>query len=643
MTEIEQLTNLNPAQKEAVESTLGPLLIIAGAGTGKTKTLTARIAHLIQTGVPPEKILAITFTNKAAGEMKDRVEKLLTSRPESSFPVIDSESTPFIGTFHVLGLQIIREHHHLFNRSRRFSILDRQDSKKILKEALLRIGQEPKSWDINKLLSLISRQKGEGMTVEKLPRDSGRDPNSALLPTLWRQYEELLDEEKAFDFDDLLLKPLLFLENNPDLLDRYQDRWPWVHIDEYQDTNHIQYRLTALIAAKHRHLCAVGDPDQTIYTWRGARIANILRFEQDYPEAKTVILDQNYRSTASILQAANSVIQKNLERKDKKLFTGNPAGDKLRVRAFTNEEEEAEAITRAVEECLAREVPAREIAILYRANFQSRILEESFLARNIPYLIAGTRFFERREVKDVLAYLKLALDRSSLGELKRIINTPPRGLGKVSVLKVLADRSDELNGKARTGYESLLNLLTRVEKTLEQQGLKEALTLIIKDSGMEDYYLKQKEEEKVENMYELVNLSEHYQKGVEGLEAFLDHVSLFSDQDDLSDSQNGVRLLTVHSAKGLEFDQVFITGLEEGLFPHSDLTTGRSKQEEERRLFYVALTRARKNLHLSYARSRTVFGNRRYNQPSEFLNDIDSELIEDPILEPEPLYRVELL
>ncbi len=643
MTNQDLFAGLNRSQLEAVQSKEGPLLVLAGAGTGKTKTLTARIAHLVHSGAPPQQILAITFTNKAAQEMKQRVKQLLDQEPASRFPVTDPENSPFVGTFHILGLQVIRENHSAFQRPRRFSIMDRQDSQKAVKQALQRAGQDPKSWDPGKLQNLISRQKGDGITPEQIPPGSSGDPFQSILPTVWSEYEKILEEERAFDFDDLLLKPLLFLESNPEILAQYQNRWKWVHIDEYQDTNNVQYRLAGLISAAHHNLCAVGDPDQTIYTWRGAQIGNILRFETDYPNARVVFLEENYRSTGAILQAANSLIRKNTQRMEKELFTRNSSGRKPHLISCMDEQEEAEYLAEQVQQLINRGVPVTEIAILYRTNFQSRILEEVFLGRQIPYLVTGTKFFERKEVKEVLAYLQLSEGSGGSAELKRVINQPPRGLGKTSVLRILEDQSEKLTAPAQRGYSEFLRVLDKIKQAAADHPPSEVISTIIKESGLEDHYRKNKEEERIENIHELVTLAGRYDEQDNGLEAFLDHVALFSQQDELDNKQPGVRLLTVHAAKGLEFDHVFVSGLEEGLFPHTDPLSDLNKQEEERRLFYVAMTRAKKELTLSYAQCRTIFGNREYKRASKFLQEMDPETVEGDTGNPEPLYRVELL
>ncbi len=622
---------LNSAQNAAASSLEGPLLILAGAGAGKTKTIVERIARIVGSGVEPEKILAITFTNKAAREMRERVLKRLEEDPSL---IRSGPRTPFVSTFHALGVRIIKEQSHRLGLPKHFAILDRAESKKIVREAIRDLGLDPKQYDPGKLLSLISKEKGNGEDIESFAVEAEGDFARSLTLSVWRKYEATLRKEKALDFDDLLLKTSQLLRI-PEVQDYYQKKWLYIHIDEYQDTNKVQYDIAKQLAGPHHNICVVGDIDQNIYSWRGARLRNILDFEKEYPEAKSIVLEENYRSTKRILDVANTIIKKNTFRKDKNLFTNNPEGDPLGLFAALDEADEAQFVVSKCKSLLEDGADPQEIAVLYRANFQSRVLEEAFLGGKIPYQVLGTRFFERKEVRDVLAYVGAALDPENLSFIKRIINIPARGIGKVGFLKIAEGRGEELPPKPRAQYQNFLTLLRKIRRHIETEKPSEVMRFVIEATGLEEFHKKDEDGvERVENMQELVTLAKRYDDmpGTEGVEQCLTDASLGSDQDELDrSSQSGVRLMTVHAAKGLEFSYVFITGLEEGLFPHSrddDRYTG-EEQEEERRLFYVALTRARKKLFLSYAQARTLFGSRTVNIPSEFIVDIPEEHIED--------------
>ncbi len=628
------LEGLNDPQKEAVLTTEGPLLIIAGAGAGKTRVLTHRILHLIKQGVAPEAILAITFTNKAAKEMRERVRALLSRDPLAR----RAERLPFISTFHSLGVEILRAQYAQFGLPRHFTIFDKNDSLRAIKEALARASYDPKSFEPGKMLGIISREKGKMTTLGEFREKSMGEYLLGVAAEVWEHYEHILKEERALDFDDLLLKPVLLLQKNAEVRAHYQGLWRYVHIDEYQDTNRVQYELARILSERERNLAVVGDIDQNIYSWRGATIKNILDFEKDYPNAKVVLLEENYRSTQTILTVANRIIEKNKERREKTLFTKNQEGEKVGLFAAYDEGDEARFVALKSKELIAEGVPPREIAVLFRANFQSRALEEAFLNAEIPYQVLGVRFFERKEVKDVIAYLRAALDPDNLADQKRIMNVPPRGIGKVTLLKVLAGRSEELPPAMRERVAAFKKLLASIKKETEAKPLSEALRFIIKASGLEAELKKGDAEdaERLENIKELVSFAVRYDSPVaeeraEAILKFLGDAALQSDQDEIKEEQNKVRLMTVHASKGLEFEFVFITGLETGLFPHERLDPherNRGAEEEERRLFYVALTRAKKKVYLSYAGVRTVFGSRNVTVPSEFIFDIDEELLE---------------
>jgi DNA helicase-2/ATP-dependent DNA helicase PcrA len=619
------MDSLNEKQKEAVLRTEGPVLILAGAGAGKTKTLTHRILHLIEKGNAPQSILAITFTNKAGKEMRERVAQLLNGAHLRGFP--------FISTFHSLGVHIIKENAELLDLPRHFCIFDRGDSKRAVKDALVQAGFDPKQFDPALILSAISREKGEAVSLADFERSVGNDYLKKVSLAVWKGYEAVLKKEKALDFDDLLLKSLLLLKQHPEVKEKYQSIWKYIHIDEYQDTNKVQYQMAKLLGEKHRNICVVGDIDQNIYSWRGADIKNILNFEKDYPEGGVILLEENYRSTNIILKAANEIIKKNLNRREKNLFTRKEGGEQIAIYHAYDEVDEADFISRTSMELIASGVPADEIAVLYRANYQSRVIEESFLSRNVAHQVLGVRFYERKEIKDALSYLRLALNPSSESDFKRVINVPARGIGKVTLEKLL--RGDEkVPAAAAKTHQAFLDMLLEIRQVALNKKVSETLAFILEATGLRQMYKEGKfeDEDKVENLEELVTLGKKYDHmpATEGLETFLEDVALQSDQDEMDKNKKGVKLLTVHASKGLEFDYVFIAGLEEELFPHKRMNESKisaEQAEEERRLFYVALTRARKKLYLSYVLVRTIFGMKKYNLESEFIGDIPEELV----------------
>lgn len=621
---------LNPKQKEAVETIDGPVLIVAGAGAGKTKTLTWRILHLIKSGVDPEKILAITFTNKAAREMRDRVFELL----KQGGVEIHNGKGPFLGTFHALGVKIIKENSKIFGLNRYFKIFDREDSKKAIKESLKNLGKKS-DLSPGAILSLISKQKGELKTPEDFEEFSFEDSGFSYLPKevvhVWREYEKILKRERALDFDDLLLK-CEFLLRKDEILKKYHDLWHYIHIDEYQDTNKAQYEIAKRLAKDKRNICVVGDHDQCVYSFRGARFKNLIDFEKDYPEAKMIFLEENYRSSQNILNAANEVIKKNTLRPEKNLFTRNEIGDKLSLIEAENEIDEATKIAMLVKDLIQGGVSAKEIAVLYRANFQSRALEEVFMGEGLPYQVIGIKFFERKEIKDIVSYLRAALDWESFSDIKRIINVPPRGLGKTSLLKIFAGKESELNIGIKIKIKKFRDFLLEIKKESETKYPSELIRFVLEKSGLKNHLEKGGVEdiERLENILELVNFAGRYSYGnpSESLSKFLDDVSLATDEDSPEKPQENLKLMTAHAAKGLEFDYVFISGLEENLFPYERPNMRAEEKEEERRLFYVALTRARKKVFLSYAGRRGIFGNNVYNLPSSFIADIPGELIE---------------
>lgn len=629
---MDHLSNLNKEQRAAVVHTNGPLLILAGAGAGKTKTLTHRMLHLIKTGVAPERILAITFTNKAAKEMRERVVSLIENDPELNRPINDS-GKPFVSTFHALGVKILRDNATKIGVPRHFKIYDRSDSVSLVKRILQEIGEDPKQIEPRTILSIISREKGSMVTQAEYEAKVGYQHVPEVAARVWAKYDRAMREEGVLDFDDLLLETALLLEKHADVRERYQSQWHHVHIDEYQDTNEVQYRIAKCIIGDRHNVCVVGDIDQNIYSWRGATIKNILGFEKDFPNASLVTLEQNYRSSGNILEAANGIIEKNMMRRKKHLYTENDAGEKIGIYTAFDEGDEARFVTETVQELVKSGVPASEIAVLYRANFQSRVLEESFLSRGLAYQVLGTRFFDRKEIKDVLSYLQAALNPKDTSSVSRIINTPTRGIGKVTMLKVLEGKAHELTGKAADNVLSFRRILETIKTSIETQPASEAIKTVLTISGLSHHFKQGGEEgiERLENVRELATLAQKYDnlEAPLGIEKLLEDAALASDQDELEQDNGGTKLMTVHASKGLEFDYVFITGLEQGLFPHDKPQEKKEDEEEERRLFYVALTRARKKVYLSYAGIRTIFGAQQVNTSSEFIHDIESHLREN--------------
>jgi DNA helicase-2/ATP-dependent DNA helicase PcrA len=676
----EHLKGLNNEQKEAALHMKGPLLIVAGAGAGKTKTITHRIVNLIKNGVAPEKILAVTFTNKAAKEMRERVIAEIKKNAKGQ------DKIPFVSTFHSLGVYIIKENARLLGLTRYFTILDESDTTSLIKDIIKGLNIDPKQYDPKKIKGVISREKGKFVTISEFS-EGKTDYLSNIVSQVWNLYEKQKMKENSLDFDDLLLKATKLLKENKEIREMYQDRWEYIHIDEYQDTNEVQYLMSKLLSEKTKNICVVGDADQNIYSWRGANLKNILSFEKDYPNAKIVLLEQNYRSTKNILEAANEIIKKNKYRPDKNLFTNNLQGEKIGLYEAVDETDEGEFVATKILEIMDKEtdllsagvsqadaprgsaararadsdptkaesVSLSEIAILYRANFQSRALEEAMLRYNIPYQVLGVKFFERKEIKDTLAYLRAALNPDSLSDIKRIINFPSRGIGKVTIAKIFAHAAagqagemEDLPIKMRIKINNFYQTLEEIKEKISGSAsggktskASEIIKFVVKKSGIELELSSGTEEdmERLENIKELATLALKYDDLEEGrgVEKLLEDASLASDQDSLMIGEdkkekkdvNAIKLMTVHASKGLEFKYVFVTGLEDGLFPHQRLNGGEGiDSEEERRLFYVAITRAKEKLFLSFANFRTIFGSRNINAPSEFISDIPADLLE---------------
>jgi len=633
--------SLNTEQKRAVETVDGPVLIVAGAGSGKTKVITHRILNLMKKGVPASSILAITFTNKAAREMRDRVNSLISEDKDINRPISSSER-PFMSTFHALGVHIIRENTEKLGLNKHFSIYDRADSKRAVKEAMEKGNIDPKKFDANMILNLISKAKGEGLNYVQY-RDTAKEFIEEITSNIWEKYDAIMHREKSLDFDDLLLKTANLLASNNALREHYNNVWKYIHVDEYQDTNKVQYQITKYLTEKNRNICVVGDADQNIYTWRGATIENILKFEKDYPEATVITLEKNYRSTKTILSAANSVIEKNTLRKKKNLFTDNETGDKISLFVSYTEQDEARTIADTSKQLIENGVSTSEIAVLYRTNFQSRVIEEFCLRADLPYHVLGTKFFERKEVKDIISFLRLALNPQSAADLKRVINVPARGIGKTTLLKIVEGKADTLPAAMRIKLHTFYEMLRNIKEHATTNPVSKTISYIAEKTGILAALTKSEEDqEREENIKELIALSMRYDEmpHEEGIEKFLEDVSLLSDQDSNDEERDAVRLMTVHASKGLEFAYVFVVGLEEGLFPHErDEHLNEEDAEEERRLFYVAVTRAKKKLVLSYAQTRTIFGSSSVNIPSQFVFDIPEEYIEREFLDFTPRHK----
>ncbi|HVE80903.1 MAG TPA: UvrD-helicase domain-containing protein [Candidatus Dormibacteraeota bacterium] len=627
------LKGLNEPQKEAVLTGRGPVLILAGAGSGKTKALTHRVAYLVsEKKVSPVSILAVTFTNKAAGEMRQRVLKLLGRQAD------DRNYLPFIGTFHSICVRILRREGKVIGLASGFTIFDSQDSTSAIKQAMRTVGVDEKQYSPGLIQNMISSAKNELMSPAQYAK-LAYGPAQQIAAKVYGEYQKLLVQASAVDFDDLIMKTAELFRKHPDVLKKYQQQFKYILIDEYQDTNHAQYKLTKLLAAGHRNICVVGDDWQSIYSWRGANFQNILDFEKDYPEARVIKLEQNYRSTKNILDAAHSIISRNLVRSEKKLWTEKEQGADVQVVSVDNQDEEAEYIVSRIERELAGRNNLTDFAVLYRTNAQSRTLEDAFLRHNLPYkIVGGLRFYERKEIKDALAYLRFIYQPEDVISFNRIINVPSRGLGARS-LEVLQNyrrkhnlslidclsQIDEIIGltpKARSSlgqFASLVNYLRlqsaelSVAKLLEETLDRSGYLRYLDDGSVLS-------EDRIENVKELIGVAEAY--GNQGLDVFLEEIALVSDIDSYSTESNAVTLMTLHAAKGLEFPVVFMAGMEEGVFPHTRSHFEATQMEEERRLCYVGMTRAREELYLLHADARLLYGSYMHNPPSRFLADI---------------------
>ncbi len=624
------LDYLNDKQKEAVLYGDGPLLILAGAGSGKTSVLTTRVAYLIkERGVDPRSIVAITFTNKAAKEMKERIIKLVGS---TGYNIQ-------ISTFHSFGLRIIKENHERLGYDRNFTILDSDDSLTVIKKILKDLNIDSKRYNPKFIKNKISSCKNEMVTPDKY-KVLVNDEVSDIIYKVYKKYQETLLRSNSLDFDDLLVKPIELFNKHPDVLQQYQELFKYIFIDEYQDTNEVQYIFSKMLSAKYKNICVVGDDAQSIYSFRGANFKNILNFEKDYKDARVILLEQNYRSTKTILNAANSVIKNNVQKKDKSLWTENEVGEKIKYVRALDEKDEASFVTKEIKKLKDDGASLDEFAVLYRTNAQSRAIEEGFLNSNIPYRIVGAyAFYSRKEIKDLLAYLKLIYNPKDDVSLERIINYPKRGIGAKTIDNLSMDAV--LNGTSifdviEKGKElEFKKAILEMKEKSESLSLTETIDMVLDKSGIKNDLESEHTLEadiRLENLEEFKSITKTFEEesGVASLEDFLNEVSLVSDvNDEKNDDSPKVTLMTIHSVKGLEFKYVFVIGMEENIFPHvNSLEEG--ALEEERRLCYVAITRAKKKLYLVNALKRMLYGRTSINMPSRFINEIDKEYMQMP-------------
>jgi DNA helicase II / ATP-dependent DNA helicase PcrA len=650
------LENLNDPQKQAVQHRAGPALVIAGAGSGKTRVLTHRVAYLISEGVRPENILAITFTNKAAREMMDRIGKILGINMFSRFPGRAAGSNvPTVGTFHSIGARILRDWAAKTGRTQSFAIYDADDQRKLIKLVMRELGVNDEQFPIGRIQDFISRAKGE-LNNEQNFLNNPESYFEEKAGQIYQAYQKYLKELNAFDFDDLITVPVLLFSEYRDIKQFYQNLFQHVLVDEYQDTNQAQYQFVKALGEDHRNVFVVGDDFQSIYGWRGADLRNIFRFEEDYPEAQVILLEQNYRSTQNILDSAHEIISRNPKQKKKKMWTEKKEGEKITFYEAQDQQDEARFVISRIE--IIRQnnpgLPLGEIAVLYRTNAQSRALEEEFIEAGLPYhLVGALRFYSRKEIKDIIAYFRLLANPRDEMSLRRIFNVPKRGLGKKSwsMLQQAAERENQKPGEALMDkelfakfleensrfakWEKLAVSLQSLRANLAGQTLSQLLTSLIAEIGFTSHLEKGDVlgEDRLENVKELLTVTGKYD--LEGpaeitLNRFLEEVGLLSAEDkERKDQRSQVHLMTMHSAKGLEFDTVFMVGMEEGLFPHSRSLINPAEMEEERRLCYVGITRAKRKAYLTWAARRHLYGSLQANPPSRFLQEIPEELVDD--------------
>ncbi len=619
------LDSLNKEQKEAVTTINGPVLIIAGAGSGKTKALTHRIAYLIEQGISPENILALTFTNKAAGEMKNRVQKLLGENKNMSV---------FLGTFHSFAAKILRREIDNLGYGKNFVIYDVSDVLSLLKEIIAELSLDSDQFKANGIYSAISRQKNELVNAAIYSQKAGNF-REKITAKIFEKYEARLKEANALDFDDLLLLLVKILKDNPAILEKYQNQFKYILVDEYQDTNHAQYTLLKMLAQTHKNICVVGDDWQSIYLFRGSDFRNMLNFEKDYPGTKIIFLEENYRSSQNVLDAAHAVIEKNVFKTEKKLWTERGEGEKIKIIQTNNEVEEGFFVTEEIKKMLRKNPEiARDLndfVILYRTNAQSRAIEEAVIRAGWPYRMVGAiKFYERREVKDIIAYLRFIQNEKDLISLKRIINVPPRGIGKTTLNQILL--AEYILAFKHTKFENFLTLISEIKKESANKKVSELIKFLLEKIDYKTYCLDGTEEgeSRWENILELITVATKFDilETEEGLSSFLEEITLTTSADDISEENGTLNLMTLHSAKGLEFPVVFIIGAEEGLLPHSRSMFEQTQMEEERRLTYVGITRAKEKAYFVFTRRRTIYGKSEPALPSRFLGDIPIRLVE---------------
>jgi DNA helicase-2/ATP-dependent DNA helicase PcrA len=642
VTESPLLEGLNPVQKEAVLHTEGPVLIVAGAGSGKTRALTYRIAHLIRDlEVSPYQILAITFTNKAAQEMAERVEGLLGARVAKGMWIL---------TFHSACARILRHEHNHLGVPSHFSIYDEGDTERVITLVEKQMNVDPKRYPPRQVAAVIGKAKDNLIAPDQFARDAGTYYEK-VVAEIYGEYQRRLRAAGALDFDDIIMETVRLFREHPEVLEHYQERFLYVLIDEYQDTNRAQYHLVNMLAAKHRNICVVGDADQGVYSWRGATIQNLLDFEHDYPDAAIFVMEQNYRSTQSILELANALIEHNIQRKPKSLWTDSEQGD-LTVRyKAENEHDEAWFVANEIERLIQGEGERfGDIAVFYRTNAQSRVLEDVFMRAGLPYkIVGGVRFYQRREIKDVFSYLRVVVNPGDLVSVRRVINTPKRGVGEATVAAIerfaadedipfldAARRSEEIASLGQRAKGAVAGFIGVIDALQAMASDGEGPARMVEAGFTESGYLSELEDERtieaqgrVENLRELVGVAREFEaRQPEGtLADFLEQVALFTEQDEYDEGEPAVTLMTLHNAKGLEFDVVFMVGMEDGVFPHYRSMGDSGELEEERRLAYVGITRARRRLYLTHAWSRSLFGGSSFNPPSRFLSEIPTHLV----------------
>jgi DNA helicase II / ATP-dependent DNA helicase PcrA len=629
------LDKLNECQKQAVKTTEGPLLVLAGAGSGKTSVLTTRIAYLIEElGINPYNILAITFTNKAAKEMKERIIKFIGPKAYKMQ----------ISTFHSFGVTILKDHYDKLGYQKNFTILDSDDSLSVIKKIMKEYNLDIKEYNPKAIRSKISSAKNELMTPNDYEKYVNNDYEKKVL-MVYENYQRKLKINNSIDFDDLLMLPIKLFETNQSALKEYQDRFHYVLIDEYQDTNEAQYKFTKMISAKYKNICVVGDENQAIYSFRGSNYRNILNFEKDYNNAKVIMLEENYRSTKNILDTANCVIKHNKLRKDKNLWTSNQDGIKVKYHRAIDESDEAFYVYSQIQKLLEKGSLLSEIAVLYRTNAQSRNVEEALLRNNVPYKVVGSfYFYKRKEIKDLISYLKFIHNTKDDTSLLRIINTPKRGIGEKAIenlnIKANMENSsiyDVISSSKELEFKAIIESIIKEKDSLS---LTELVDLVINRTGIKQELVSEKTIEadiRLENIEEFKSITKNFEeeRGIVSLSEFLEEISLVADIEEHKNNKEVVTLMTVHSAKGLEFDNVFVIGMEEGIFPHNNSLMESEDIEEERRLCYVAITRAKQRLWLVNARRRTIFGKESYNIISRFIDEVDEELLDKDFEEQE--------